>query len=152
VSGLVCNRVVVPIDLEDPSLAALETALTIAASPSGIHVVHVVPHLAPTESLVAWETLEAGNRAARARELIRRQLQIDEHERFRGVHIEIEFGDPGTRIAEVARRVKAELIIIPSRGRKGLSRVLLGSVADRVARLAPCPVLILRRKEAAPPS
>jgi nucleotide-binding universal stress UspA family protein len=43
-----------------------------------------------------------------------------------------------------AEAIDAELIIVPSHGRSGFSRLLLGSVAERIVRLAKCPVLILK--------
>jgi len=56
----------------------------------------------------------------------------------------VSFGDPGNEIAAFAERLKADLIVMPSHGRSGLTRLLIGSVAERVLRLAHCPVLILR--------
>jgi nucleotide-binding universal stress UspA family protein len=44
-------------------------------------------------------------------------------------------------IADTARAVGADLIVVGTRGRTGLPHVLLGSVAERVLRIAPCPVL-----------
>jgi nucleotide-binding universal stress UspA family protein len=46
-----------------------------------------------------------------------------------------------------AKEVDADLIIIATHGYTGLDRALLGSVTERVARHAPCPVLIVRTKE-----
>ncbi|MEZ6094353.1 MAG: universal stress protein [Pirellulaceae bacterium] len=54
------------------------------------------------------------------------------------------FGDPGSEITRFAKENDAGLIVISSHGRTGVSRLLLGSVAERVVRLAPCPVLVLR--------
>ena len=63
---------------------------------------------------------------------------------FLGAHLHVLFGDPGHEIVDLASEIGAELIIMPSHGRRGVKRVLLGSVAERVARLAECPVLVLR--------
>ena len=57
-------------------------------------------------------------------------------------------GDPGTEIAEYAKSINADLIVIPSHGYHGIKRALLGSVAERVLRHAHCPVLVLRRSDA----
>jgi universal stress protein A len=54
------------------------------------------------------------------------------------------FGDPGQQIAIFAKEMKAGLIVMSSHGRTGLAHLLIGSVAERVLRLASCPVLILR--------
>jgi nucleotide-binding universal stress UspA family protein len=54
------------------------------------------------------------------------------------------YGVPWTKIVETARTMQADLIVLGSHGRTGLSHMLLGSVAERVVRLAPCPVLVTR--------
>ena len=52
-------------------------------------------------------------------------------------------------VAEQARRVKADLIVVGSHGRRGIGRVLLGSDAEQIVRHAPVPVLVVRGGEAA---
>jgi nucleotide-binding universal stress UspA family protein len=59
----------------------------------------------------------------------------------------VAFGDPGQRITAYAEEVGADVIVMPSHGRTGLKRLLLGSVAERVLRLAHCPVLVLKSKQ-----
>jgi nucleotide-binding universal stress UspA family protein len=56
-------------------------------------------------------------------------------------------GAPHKEIVAAAAREKADLIVMGTRGRGGLDRALLGSVADRVIRLAPCPVLTVREAD-----
>jgi nucleotide-binding universal stress UspA family protein len=59
-------------------------------------------------------------------------------------------GDPFWEICQTAEKEPADLIVMGSHGRTGLAHVLLGSVAERVVRHAPCPVLVARLpKEAA---
>jgi nucleotide-binding universal stress UspA family protein len=53
-------------------------------------------------------------------------------------------GAPHDQIPRAARRNRADLIVIGTHGRTGLSKVLLGSVAERVIRSATCPVLTVR--------
>jgi nucleotide-binding universal stress UspA family protein len=50
-------------------------------------------------------------------------------------------------ICELAREIQADLILLATRGHTGLKRVLLGSTAERVVRMAPCPVLVVRQKK-----
>ncbi len=57
---------------------------------------------------------------------------------------EVEEGDPRSKIIEQAQHWKADLIVMGSHGRKGLDRFLMGSVADAVARHAPCSVEVVR--------
>jgi universal stress protein A len=56
-------------------------------------------------------------------------------------------GSPSTKIVELASEEHADVVIMGTHGRGGLSRALLGSVADRVIRTAPCPVLTVRKPE-----
>ena len=65
----------------------------------------------------------------------------------------VESGSPATQIVRYAERCGADLIVLGTHGRTGVSRVLLGSVAERVVRTASCPVLAVpvraRRSERA---
>ncbi|MEO1069387.1 MAG: universal stress protein [Cyanobacteria bacterium J06638_6] len=63
---------------------------------------------------------------------------------YEGVEIVTLMGDPGIQIIDYAQESAADLIVMPSHGHKGLTRLLMGSVAERVVRLANCPVLILK--------
>ena len=54
-------------------------------------------------------------------------------------------GDPVTDILAMAEGKKADLIVMASHGRTGLSRLLIGSIAEAVMRRAPCPVLIVKQ-------
>jgi nucleotide-binding universal stress UspA family protein len=53
-------------------------------------------------------------------------------------------GAPYEEIVAAARDEKADMIVMGTHGRSGLNRLLMGSVAERVVRLAPCPVLTVR--------
>jgi nucleotide-binding universal stress UspA family protein len=57
-------------------------------------------------------------------------------------------GTPWSEIDEVAGHTKADLVVMGTHGRRGIARALLGSVAERVVRTAPCPVLTVRAPEA----
>jgi nucleotide-binding universal stress UspA family protein len=57
----------------------------------------------------------------------------------------VRIGDPGHEIADCAAEIGADLVVISSHGRKGVKRLLIGSVAERVVRLSHCPVLVLRK-------
>lgn len=56
-------------------------------------------------------------------------------------------GVPHKEIVAAAARERAEVIVLGTQGRSGIDRALLGSVADRVIRLAPCPVLTVREMD-----
>jgi nucleotide-binding universal stress UspA family protein len=63
-------------------------------------------------------------------------------------------GDPATEIIQLARSEGADLIVMGTHGRTGLTRLMMGSVAEAVVRRAPCPVLTLKHALASngPPS
>ena len=133
--------VVVPVDFSDESLAAVKTALEIAAQPEDVHVLHILPELSPAEPILLWEMYESSKRREAAdKELEKRLAEAG----VAGIHRHIFVGDPGQEIAAFAERSHAELIVLPSHGRTGVRRLLIGSVAERVVRLAHCPVLVLR--------
>lgn len=135
------HKVLVPFDFSDGSVAAAETALELVAAPSGLHILHVLPVLPVGEPGFIWEETDDEYRREHATEALRKQFA---EAKFADCHLEVVFGDPGQEIADYADRTGAELIVMPSHGRRGLSRLLLGSVAERVLRLATCPVLILK--------
>ena len=56
----------------------------------------------------------------------------------------VRFGDPASEIVDFASGIAADIIVLPSHGRTGLTHLLIGSVAERVIRLAKCPVLVLK--------
>jgi nucleotide-binding universal stress UspA family protein len=56
-------------------------------------------------------------------------------------------GRPASEIAAAAKELDVDLIIISTHGHTGIKHVLLGSVTENVARLAPCPVLVVREEE-----
>jgi nucleotide-binding universal stress UspA family protein len=62
----------------------------------------------------------------------------------RRVRTAVRVGVPYEEIVALARDERADLLVIGTRGRSGVPRALLGSVAERVVRLAPCPVLSVR--------
>jgi nucleotide-binding universal stress UspA family protein len=107
-------------------------------------LLHVLPAAAvPTTVYFPWtlveELREAGERQARERPDALLSGSSDSGVKTR---VRVESGMPVARmILEVAREEEADLIVMGTHGHTGLGRVLLGSVADRVVRLAPCPVV-----------
>ena len=62
----------------------------------------------------------------------------------------LEKGDPATEITRVAEEIGADLIVMGTHGRTGLTRLLMGSVAEQVVRKATCPVLTVKTPFPAP--
>lgn len=135
------QMVVVPIDFSAASLAAIDVGLQVVDDPSHLHVVHVLIDTAPLEAGEIWGVVDSEARSAHAEKVLRQQL---DKSRYAGVRSAVLVGDPAHGIANFAQDKNADLIVIPSHGRTGLTRLLIGSVAERVVRLAHCPVLVLR--------
>lgn len=136
------SSVVVPVDFSQESFDAVGLALELVASPAAAHVIHVMPALEPTEPGVIWSTIDNTGRMHHAEQALRERLDAAQ---ARGTTVVARIGDPGREIADYAAEVRAELIVLPSHGRTGVARMLLGSTAERVVRLAHCPVLVLRK-------
>ena len=135
------KTVVVPVDFSDQSFAAAEIALDAVDNSRGLHVIHVLPVLSPNDPLVGWDGPNDQKRREAVEAVLHQRLN---NAKFRDAQVAVAFGDPGLEIASYAQRVQAELIVLPSHGRTGLKRLLIGSVAERVCRLAHCPVLVIR--------
>ena len=60
---------------------------------------------------------------------------------------EVRLGRPFLEIIRHAREISADLIVLGTHGRSGLSHVLLGSVTEKVVRKSPCPVLTVRHPD-----
>ena len=136
------QTVLVPVDLSDGSLAALDAAAELTQDASNLTVIHVLPVLEPAEPGIIWHTIDDASRSQHAEEAIGKVLAEAGYD---NVKISIRFGDPGHEIAHHADEISADLVVIPSHGRSGFTRILLGSVTERVVRLAHCPVLVLKK-------
>jgi universal stress protein A len=144
-------RILSPVDFHENSLAALEYAAQFARQyDATVYLLHVIP----TDELhlhrEVYRPAEGGGADVHwAEKVSKEKLQEIAHEHVRGgIRHEIltRVGDAAKRILETADEVGAELIVMATHGRTGLSHFFLGSVAEQVVREASCPVLTLRRK------
>jgi nucleotide-binding universal stress UspA family protein len=133
--------IVSPVDFSDESDRALAFALELAGSPGNITALHVAPPLVGFEPGFAWDVTNDEDRREKLFEAFSKRYSED---KYKGVKFDVRFGDPGQEIADFAKQIGAGLVIMSSHGRTGLAHLLIGSVAERVVRLAPCPVLVLR--------
>jgi len=142
------ERILVPTDFSEHSLNATRVALDIAQRYNGkITLVHAYD---PGD----FAFPDGYPAPATAREDMRREVQqhlaaaqvdaqlVD----FAGVETRVLEGPPASAICEHARG-GFDLIVMGTHGRTGVARLLLGSVAEQVVRLAPCPVLTIRLPE-----
>ena len=140
-SWLPKRRVVAPVDFSDYALAGVDVALALVADPSHLEIVHILPVLSAGEPGITWDVLDDQTRCAHAVESLQQRFADP---KYAGARFSAVVGDPGHEIAAHAQQVDADLIVLHSHGRTGLKRMLIGSVAERVVRLAHCPVLVLR--------
>jgi len=134
------QRVVVPVDMSEPSYAALKAALTLA-EPNRIRLVHVIRPFSRPEREGIWGSYDNDKHSRDVTRTIQQELS---QRGIGSMPIDILFGSPGALICEFAERVGADLIVIGSHGRTGLKRMLMGSVAEVVVRHAPCSVTVVR--------
>ena len=146
-------KIVVGVDFAKTGDHALRTAMGLARGLPGseLHVVSVLP--TPTEVHDAREldalSEELGRTGKRLQQHVRqvcapgRDEEGFEHE----ATIHVRLGDPAGSIHQVAIDEDADFIVIGTHGRKGLERLVLGSVAEELVRTAHCPVIVGRPKE-----
>jgi nucleotide-binding universal stress UspA family protein len=129
----------VPTDFSEPSVAALEVAAALARVQRGeLLIVHVSPE--PDGGSAAARALDEDTRALQR--LLEETRPRDARVPLR--HLGLHGDDTAAVIVAAAEREGADLIVIATHGRSGLSRLLLGSVAEAVVRTAECPVLTLK--------
>ena len=145
------KTVLVATDFSEPSEVAFRYGRALAdAFHATLHVMHVVPDsmslpwatmadgLAMADVQTAWE--------AEARERLEQLVPESDRRAFRAVLV-TRAGDPVRQIVEYAAAEEVDLVVLGTHGRGPVAHVLLGSVAERVVRSAPCPVLTVRHPE-----
>ncbi len=137
------KRILVPTDFSDPSLKALDYAIDfIGAHKAELLLLHVVEPIRNTRLMPDVSGILEHHRAEAAEKLAGLEQRIRRHRHK--CRSEVHFGVPYEVIADIAKKSKADLIIIASHGHSGLYHLFLGSVAERVVRIAECPVLTIR--------
>lgn len=137
------RNLLVPLDFSDLSLRALHHAVDITHSEGVLTLVYVVP--------VDYGLFGIGREESRALDKALQEQAADSLRVFAvrsvlpgvRVNLEVRVGRPGEEIVAAASERNSDLIVISTHGRTGLDRYLIGSVADRVARMTPCPVLLV---------
>ena len=138
------KHILVPVDLGERSGAILDQAKTIADRfESSLHVLYcfpnpVFPDATGLISPISPELLEEARVDAQRR--LENLVPASERTRYR-VRVTVVVGDPLEKIVACAKEEHSDLIVMGTHGRTGLMHMFLGSVAERVVRTAPCPVL-----------
>ena len=136
------KKVVLPYDFSEPAMAAIDEALSMVDDTTEVFIIHVLVPLSNVSLEPGLIVDVASDETRQALAMKQMQERINNPEDKMTLSVRI--GDPGLEIVHLAKEVQADMIIMPSHGRSGLTRLLLGSVAERVLRLSECPVLVLR--------
>jgi nucleotide-binding universal stress UspA family protein len=150
------TRILVPVDFSAESTRALEYAVALAVKVGGaVELLHVV------EDPIASGAWGADAYVVNIPELLE-ELVADANGRLNAIKARCDApglliktrvvtGAPARMILGVAEAEHCSLIVMGTHGRSGLSHMLVGSVAERVIRTAPCPVLTVRAEKIAAP-
>ena len=147
------NRILVPTDFSPPSDAALEYARAVAARfGASLHLLHIVedPYRSAYAAEVYVPEVEGLRDDLIADAIVKLKNRLRSPD-VANLHATTDavIGRPAWSIVEYAGAHDIDLIIMGTHGRGGMSHLLTGSVAERVVRTAPCPVLTVRQTPAA---
>jgi nucleotide-binding universal stress UspA family protein len=146
------KTILVPLDFSPASIEALSYAIPLAKKfGAAVHLVHVSDKQKASE---VFRTDELTTETVEWIEFLRDRLSLIHQKHLppswpRNDHVRA--GQPYEQICDLAREIRADLIVIGTRGQAGLQRILLGSTAERVVRFGSCPVLVVRRHERTQP-
>lgn len=136
------RQILVPIDFSTSSDAALEMACALARDTGGSLIlahVEVIPlSVAGGEYMYALPEPPTEELLAKLDAVILPDSQIPVERRLLA-------GDPADAIIRLAETENVDMIVMGTHGRRGLTRLLMGSVAEAVVRAAPCPVLTVKQ-------
>jgi nucleotide-binding universal stress UspA family protein len=144
-------KLLVPTDFSEDSEQAARYAVELAKRfQAEIHCVHVVD--IPADLLSTSDYYMTGPSKQfidQIREESKKNLEAFAEKNLEGVGVRTAFleGSPFVEIIRYAHNQEIDLVVIATHGRTGLRHVLFGSVAEKVVRKAPCPVLVVKRKE-----
>jgi nucleotide-binding universal stress UspA family protein len=145
------TKVLVPTDFSEPSAKALVYGQALARRfGASLHVLHAIEApLAQGWDAYGFADVLPQRRAQVLAEAQRRlEEAVPQAERDRvPTELVTRLGDPRGEIARFAQERGIDLIVMGTHGRGGMTHLLMGSVAERVVRTAPCPVLTVRHPE-----
>ena len=141
------GKILVPIDFSEHSQKALRYALAFAAQfDAEVTLVHIVEQMVYPGDWM-YPPLAVTDFATEKREQVLDRLRTLDAGSGIKTHHMVRIGRAWQEVTEIAREQKSDLIILATHGYTGLKHVLLGSVAEKIVRHAPCPVLSVRPEE-----
>jgi universal stress protein A len=152
--SMMIKRILIPVDFSPPSMRAIDYAIEFGRPfRAELVLLHAVE---PTYFAATNGFYGAGFNAnivyreiERAARLQLAKLADGLRPRRIRVRTVLAVGRPHQVIADAAKKLKTDLVIMSTHGRSGLSHVLMGSVAERVVRTSPCPVLTIHPRRTA---
>jgi nucleotide-binding universal stress UspA family protein len=147
------RRILAPTDFSPHSHEALRHACGLAERfGAELHVIHVLSEIVPTGPDPLLMPIMPPQFYAQDEERARETLKAEVKPEWgapASLTTAVCWGAPAEAIVDYATERKVDLLVIATHGRTGLSHILLGSVAERIVREAPCPVLTIRSVPAA---
>lgn len=145
------ERILVATDFSDPARTALDYGRELARQfGASLQVLNVAPSLAasmtPALYPLAMPDMQKDVEDA-SRQQLDALLTEDDRVDLHATAVVRTSASPATAIVEYARDARSDIIVVGTHGRGGVSHLLLGSVAERVGRMAHCPVLMVRHPE-----
>ncbi len=142
------RRILYASDFSKASGKALTSAISLAkANRARLTIVHVYVPIVPVvpEQYIAsttWDRVDTESRRFAETQV----AKLADTAKKNGVRASavMVIGDPARQIVRKARSTHADLIVVGTHGRRGVSKFFMGSVAERVISTAPCPVLTVR--------
>jgi len=145
------KRILVPVDGSPTSIRSLDEAIGLAKESGGtIRLIHVLDRI-----VFAGGETHTGDVFGLLREVGEQILQqMKQHADVAGMEVstwlsELQPGRVCDVVAEQAKAFDADLIVVGTHGRHGVSRLLVGSDAEQIVRVAPVPVLVVRGEASA---
>jgi nucleotide-binding universal stress UspA family protein len=140
------QHILVPTDFSDYANCALDYAMALAkALPARLTFLHVIQLTPMTMGDMYGYSLEAYLEAMESEAQKHMQALLNRvHQAGLQGETAIVQGVPFQTIVDMAESRDVDLIVMGTHGRTGLTHALMGSVAERVVRMAPCPVLVTR--------
>ena len=149
---MTAQRFLVPVDFSEDANQAVEYAIDLASKLGArVTLLHVIqpPPLGGGDMDVTVPYTYIQNLEAEVTNRMQAYLERVTAAGLEG-EIAVVHGVPFQEILETAKAQQVDLIIMGTQGRTGLQHVLMGSVAEKVVRLAPCPVLVVRQPTGVP--
>ena len=144
------TRILIPVDVGNFSRRPFDLAVQLAKlNGAELIMLAVVEDTFPYPDIFSFHSPnEDYYRSIRSRALSTLQEVVEEAPSGLKIEIMVSRGRPARVIVDVAAEEKVDLIVMNTHGTRGLEHAILGSVTDKVLRMAPCPVLAIpmRRK------